>query len=85
MKAETKTFHKQLGKNIRTIRAMQGRTQKEIAAHLDMSIANFSNIENGYIVIDSFKLNQLAVIFSIKESDIIEFHLHPFFQQNNHQ
>jgi len=82
MSPEAKAYRKQLGKNIRSLRALYGHTQKVMAAHLQMSIANYSNIENGYINIDTFKLNQLAVFFSMKETDIIHFHKHPIFESS---
>lgn len=80
MKTEAKVYRKQIGKNIRSIRGMLGYTQKHVAAHLKMSITNFSNIENGFTSINTFRLNQLAVLFKLKENDIIQFHVHPIFQ-----
>jgi transcriptional regulator with XRE-family HTH domain len=83
MKTQSQIYRKQLGKNIRTLRAMHGYTQKELASYLNMCIANISNIENGYTNIDTYNLKKLTSLFGLNESDIINFHLHPFFQLLN--
>ena len=74
MKAEAKTYRKQIGKNIRSIRGMKAHSQKQVATYLQMSISNLSNIENGYTSIDTFKLKKIAEFFQVKEDFIIEFH-----------
>ncbi len=75
MKEKAIAFRKQIGKNIRCLRTLKGYTQKQLAAHLKMSIANLSNIENGYTATNQFTLHQIATFFAVTENDIINFHL----------
>ncbi len=62
-----------LEKNLKTIRILKGFPQKYVAAQLNMSVSNLSNMENGHTAITLERLSELARIFGMSVQEIIAF------------
>lgn len=58
------------GQYIRKLRNGAGYTLTQLAAKLDMDSANLSKIENGKRIFDEKKLELLAKIFSLNQTDL---------------
>jgi transcriptional regulator with XRE-family HTH domain len=61
----------QVGQNIRTIRELRNFTQDHMASQLNMSVSNYSNIENGKTDLTLTRLEQIAGILHIDYKQIL--------------
>jgi transcriptional regulator with XRE-family HTH domain len=61
------------GQNIRAIRELKNYTQDYVAAHLNMSVSNYSNIENGKTDITLSRLQLIATVLQVEYIQILSF------------
>ncbi len=64
---------RQVGQNIKTIRELKNFTQDYVASQLNMSVANYSNIETGKTDITLSRLEQIAGILETDYLQILRF------------
>tara|TARA_R110002049_G_scaffold273751_6_gene451592 strand:+ start:160 stop:546 length:387 start_codon:yes stop_codon:yes gene_type:complete len=60
-----------IGSQIRKVRVKKGITQEEIAEKLSLSQSSYSKLENGEIIIDIERLQEIATILDVPNSDFI--------------
>ncbi|MEQ1636180.1 MAG: helix-turn-helix transcriptional regulator [Methylococcales bacterium] len=73
---------------IRLVRQLKGWSQEDVASKLDMSTNGYGSIERGETDVNLSRLEQIAEIFGIKLSDLLELNEKIVFNQageNNHQ
>src|SRR5215831_8818940 len=73
----------QPGQNIKKLRELKNLTQMHMASELDMSISNYSNIENGKTDIKFSRLQRIADILQIDVRQIFQFNPSDFFSLNS--
>jgi transcriptional regulator with XRE-family HTH domain len=62
-----------VGNKIKTIRQAKNLTQEQIADLLNMSHSGYSKIERGEIDLNMTRLEQIAKLFNMQPSEIIQF------------
>ncbi|HEX4850838.1 MAG TPA: helix-turn-helix transcriptional regulator [Puia sp.] len=63
----------QPGQNIKKLRELKNLTQMHMASELEMSISNYSNIENGKTDIKFSRLQRIADILQVDVRQIFQF------------
>jgi len=61
--------------NIRTMRLARGFTQEQLAARLNIDVANYSRIERGIAKLTVDRLEEIARILDLRTSDILNLNL----------
>lgn len=73
-----------VGQNIKTIRELRNFTQDYMASQLNMSVSNYSNIENGKTDLTVTRLEQIAGILHIDCKQILNLNPAQILNVGNH-
>jgi len=82
MSPENKDFNKKLGEKISLIRKQCGLTQVEVGKTMNMSRANYINMETGRNNVTAYQLSALANIFGC---EIVDFFSKKSFEEINNR
>ena len=66
-----KTFLKNLGTQIRVLRAAKGLTQSNVASEINITASAFAKIERGESDISISRIEAIAKVFDLSASDLI--------------